>query len=414
MVNILKIGTVNSKKTLPIVNKPVLSYNYLKMLNPQKRTNQTPQFDLFGEMKKKIEKGFEKVEKAIEKVGDTIEKAGIVIESVGDAIVEEQEKKLTRVVESYFLKQEAAKNTVKDVLVQKVTNTEASLEAEKRAREQKELQDAQSQFYKLRDEYQLLLGTQKAVPSYTSALPQLKRNISYMQESIEQEKLLLSLEKTFRKGADGYDPKRRKPFVLSELEPIVIDEKKKFEDEILRVTKIFILNSFKVDKSLTCFNEVSKEFFKESASSLREIYAIKDEFLMKIAERIPFLGVVPKALRVNEQVRLTKCIVKDYRDVAEKYVKKGMDPYIDEYNKQYQTILDYVLKNLDTYAKEKLSEKCMDKIKEIQDLRFKVSSKLIEGFAYGGKKIVDACNDVEKNGKKEVVTKALFTIVGLI
>lgn len=401
MVKIIKIGVNNSKKTLPITDKAVVSY--LNLVKLQQNISKSPKNDFFSDIKK-----------GLEKVGNVIEKVGNEIEKQGEKLIKYQEKKIIKTVETVYKVQQTVKNTVQDVAMGVISNPDANFDAEKIMMNQFELKAAQSQYTKLKEEYKLVLGTQKAVPSYSYNLPELKRSIYTMQEEISREKMLLNLETILRKGGDGYDPKGRKPFILSDLEPININEKNKFEDEILRITKIFLSNSFKVDKSLSCFNEVSKEYFKESACALREIYEIKNELPIKLAERIPLLGIIPKTLRVNEQVRLTKCIIKDYKDVAEKYVKKGMTPYIDEYAKQYDTILNYVLKNLDTDSKEKLSEKCMDKIKEAQDLRYNVTSKLIKGFSFGGKKIIDACNNVKEKGTKEIVTKAIFAISGLI
>lgn len=56
---------------------------------------------------------------------------------------------------------------------------------------------------------------------------------------------------------------------------------------------------------------------------------------------VPFVGVLPKTVRVADQYNLTKCILHDFEDITQKYVKNGIQLKIKKYGEQYDKIEEF-------------------------------------------------------------------------
>ena len=145
-----------------------------------------------------------------------------------------------------------------------------------------------------------------------------------------------------------------------------------------------------------------------------KIFDLKSDSTNKLLERIPKLGIIPKILRVSEQIRLAKCVIKDFNDVSEKYVSKSMIPYIKEFENQYKTIVNYIeTHSFKSKIHNQFTKNCLEKVEEVNTERKDTSIKLLDSFSIGGSNINQTCDKVKKNGIKEVAMKAVFMIIPL-
>ncbi len=245
-------------------------------------------------------------------------------------------------------------------------------------------------------------------------LSELKEKRQLLTQAVQREEMLLKLENEFTKGADFYDPTNGMGtgnLNPDNLKEIKVNKDNKYRDELRRMVLLFFENSAKIDPALHDINTLSKNFFSEAAKSIKEIYRLKQDDLAWL-ERIPKIGIVPKALRVGEQNRLSKCIIKDYKDVTEKFITNGAIPLFEKYNNQYNTIMNYIGKNI---AKERADREftldVIDKMQEAFELRMKIDAKMMDAYTTNGVNIANTCNKIKKRGNTELLIKTVSTLV---
>ena len=109
---------------------------------------------------------------------------------------------------------------------------------------------------------------------------------------------------------------------------------------------------------------------------------------------IPILGLLPKSLRVIGDINLTRCILKDYKDITNKYVKGGIQPTIELYGRQYNYIKEFADSNVTSEADRQYSEKLLKVIQEAKDKRLKTYAKIFYNYEKGGKSLRNICYNV--------------------
>lgn len=231
-------------------------------------------------------------------------------------------------------------------------------------------------------------------------------------EEVEHEKLMQKLEKEFRKGKDHYKPSRmRDSFKPQQLQEIQPQEKyKSYKEELKRLCNLYLGNSAIMDFNADCFNELTENYFKTAAISLKEIFNIGSE--TRLLERIPKLGIIPKVLRVHDQVRLANCVKKDYDDVTNEYVKQGFAPLMNKYNTQYDAISEFVSKNKIQHALHLFfTNNHMKKLKQARSNRVALSTELLKKYSKSGANLCNMSKKIKRNGAVDIVRKAIVTFI---
>ena len=128
-------------------------------------------------------------------------------------------------------------------------------------------------------------------------------------------------------------------------------------------------------------------------------------------ERIPKLGLIPKVLRVSDQIILTRFISKDYEEFAEKYIKGGIIPFIEKYNSQYMQIFNYINENKvqPTVQHEKFALEMPKIIDSIKQIRMQTDYKLVNSYASNRMNVENICKRVKTKGIIDVARKTAVT-----
>ncbi len=279
-----------------------------------------------------------------------------------------------------------------------------------------ELEILQKEFERVLQQYYTLLGFRADMQKYsgwkTLTLPALKTMVAEVKEEILREKMMQGLEIQFTKGARHYLPKRE-PFDCSDIQSLNVPDKSgNYKKELKELAITYLKNSARVDKSLLLFNELSHNFFSEAAQSIKDIYAIQSDPVNKWLERIPKLGIIPKALRVKEQVRLTRCILKDYGNVSESYVNIALKPYIKKYDNQLSLIKDYVAQHkVKAMFFKGYTNSIISTLEKARAKRMNAGKHLLDNYAANGANLSKMCYKIQKNGGIDLVKKTLFTLL---
>lgn len=227
----------------------------------------------------------------------------------------------------------------------------------------------------------------------------------------EERDMMDDLKNFFRKGGANYLPQRPldpfNPENLKEITPKT--DYSSTKEEVQRLCNLYIQNTAIVDTSAVGFNALSKNFFSSAAAGLKEIFDLGSD--VKILERIPKIGVVPKTLRISQQMALIKCIQKDYKEVTDWYVKNGVVSIVDKYNKQYETIKDFIESSSSlNKADKQYARACLAKIKEAKDKRGALYAKMLSNYAKAGSNLNKICNTKNTKNAFELARKVAITI----
>ena len=225
-----------------------------------------------------------------------------------------------------------------------------------------------------------------------------------------------------KKGADGYNGNNGGCSGYMYLLSDVSSRQKEYNDcvqfqkELERICKIFISNSKKIEEPMQNFDEIIKNYFRINASKLQEIYEIENNTITKVFERIPKLGIIPKGLRVFEQWNLANCITKDFKDVMDKHVYRGIHQVAKKYDEQFKYILDFAQKHNGKFSKNNdyFIESMLGVTKQVYNEREKVYSILYDRFITGGSNIKKICQKTKTRGGASLAKKAIFTIIPFV
>lgn len=242
-----------------------------------------------------------------------------------------------------------------------------------------------------------------------------------LEREIERAKMINKLKREFTKGAEFYLPLGEKqsfqPDKLIEIVPknIETNNSNSYRAELKRLCMIFENNSEITEPAMITFNEIVSNFFIQASKSIKEIFDLQKNQKNRWLERIPKLGLIPKVLRVSEQIALTNCIMKDYKEISSKYLQKMIIPYFKKYNSQYDKIkafADKYIPYLSTQDK-RFTVRMLKKIKDIKEKRDKTNSNIVDSYTKGGMNINNICKNIRLRGSLELATKTLSTFVSL-
>ncbi len=242
---------------------------------------------------------------------------------------------------------------------------------------------------------------------------------SVLNEEINRAVMINRLKVGLTKGADSYMPDSWKfdfntmRFINIKSKNIEQDDDTAYRIELKRLCNIFEQNSAIVESAIITFNKLVSSFFKQSSMSIKEIFNLQKNSTNRWLERIPKLGFIPKFLRISEQIALTNCIMKDYKDISSKYVKQIILPYFREYDSQYEEIKNFVNRNKKKQSAEDkiFTDSILEKISSIKERRDRSNANNIRAFTNGGMNISNICKNVRMRGSIELITKTVSTFM---
>lgn len=230
----------------------------------------------------------------------------------------------------------------------------------------------------------------------------LKALLNNLNRYIKHQELIEKLKKVYRRGADYYvnnsalGQNNKANLLSTKLKRIAVKSDPSnfnYRAELKRLCKIYLANSKIIEKPLESFNNVMERFFSSAKINVKEIFDSK-QGLAYYSERIPILGAVPKTLRIVGDINLTRCILKDYKDITNQYVKDGIQPTMELYSRQYDYIREFANAHVSSEQDRLYTEKLLKIIQEAKDKRLKAYAKIFYNYEKGGGALRNICYNV--------------------
>ena len=235
-----------------------------------------------------------------------------------------------------------------------------------------------------------------------------------LEACIKHQEAINRLKSRYCRGASNFssggDDRNLRSCKLQDLPPELINKPNLTRQDLIILYNIFMKNSKTIEAPIKSFHNISKSFFKRTKSNMEEIFEIKKRWFW--AERIPKINIIPKTIRITGQINLTRCIMRDYREIMEKYIKNGINPTVTQYGNQYNIINSYtnIFKNNTLNKNEiKFADKLLYKMKNAKEDRVSTYTRLFDTYATAGYNINNFCKNVRLKGGIGLGLKALFT-----
>ncbi len=167
---------------------------------------------------------------------------------------------------------------------------------------------------------------------------------------------------------------------------------RQYRKELKRLCELFLIHSKMIGKSVDAFKNVSKTYYDSAKDKIEEIYELKGN--LRFAEMAPFIGVLPKTVRVADQYNLTRCILHDYEDIIQKYVKNGIQLKIKKYGEQYDKIEKFTKAHKHSSKDKQYTEIMLNMINNVKKERLGVYAKLYSNFIQAGLSIKHICYNI--------------------
>lgn len=304
-----------------------------------------------------------------------------------------------------------------------IKQCDESLKVYKQEESQK-IQQLQKEMASELERYKKMFSPDDLVPDLSLFMPNafkhlsleaLKERLNVLKACISHQDIINNLKNKYLNGAKSYiSDKEAENITNMKIEDdgdLNIKNGETYKSKLNRMCTAFLNESKSIETPILDFHNVSTKFFDRSKKNIEEIFELKDKWYYKYLEKVPKLGLVPKAMRVTGQLNLTRCIMKDYREVTDKYVKNGINPVISEYNRQFLKIRKFIEKNRDSleHDDKKYSKKLLKRITVIRDKHIDTYRKLFDIYAKGGCNISNICKNVRFQGLTSLVTKTIAT-----
>lgn len=285
----------------------------------------------------------------------------------------------------------------------------------------KELKQLQETFEQQLKRYQKMFKPDDIMPdlsifSYKKlSLNELKKLLKVLDACITHQGIIISLKKKYLHTASSYANEKQDANIqhsdVNELEIPYRRNKRTYRKHLDEMYQQFLESSKEIETPILDFNQISNNFFDRAKSSIEEIFEMKKKWYFKYLEKIPKLGLVPKSIRVTGQINLTRCIMKDYKAVTEKYITNGMNPMLQKYNNQYDKIKNFIERyhNILDEADLKYSNTILAKLSQVRRKHLESYKKLFDIFTKGGCNISNICNTVRLQGLVSLITKTIST-----
>lgn len=313
--------------------------------------------------------------------------------------------------------------------LQKFLNEADTLIEEKRLEEAKRIQE-QNQYNQLKSAYARKLQQYWNMFADGDMYPELPELYNYqnytflqLQEAmnklsslIDHQKVIKKLKKRYQKGAENYsgsdENERLKSRLAGEIDPDYSKSGgRQYRKELKRLCKLFLIHSRIVGKSIDDFKNVSKTYYSSAKNKIEEIYELKG--YVRFAEMVPFAGVLPKAVRVADQYNLTKCILHDFEDITQKYVKNGIQLKIKKYGEQYDKIEEFTKAHKHSSKDRQYTETMLNMINNVKKEHLGVFAKLYSAFIKAGLSIKHICYNIRLKDGMSLAIKTVKAAHGL-
>lgn len=247
-------------------------------------------------------------------------------------------------------------------------------------------------------------------------IEKLKELFDILDACISHQEIIISLKKKYLLGIVGYLTPREKQNIKLDNDKSKIQLKRykqsdDYRKELDRLCGLFIKYSQELETPIKDFHHVSTRFFDSAKKKIEEIFELKEKWYFKWLEKIPKLGLVPKSIRVTGQINLTRCIMKDYKEINNKYIQQDINPTITQYNQIYNKIKDFTLAHRKYLSQDDIdySDKALTRMTKIREKHLLTYKKLFDFYSKGGCNISNICNKVRIQGLISLVTKTITT-----
>lgn len=295
---------------------------------------------------------------------------------------------------------------------------------EKRIQEQNRLNKLMSSYIRKLNQYRNMFADGDMYPE----LPELQNYQNYtflqLQEAmnklsclIDHQKIIKDLKKRYQEGAEHYagsdENDRLKSSLPGEINPDYDKSGgRQYRKELKRLCKLFLIHSRIVGKSIDDFKNVSKTYYSSAKNKIEEIYELKGD--LRAAEMVPFVGVLPKTVRVADQYNLTKCILHDFEDITQKYVKNGIQLKIKKYGEQYDKIEEFTKAHKHSSKDKQYTEIMLNMINNVKKEHIGVYAKLYSDFIQAGLSIKHICYNIRLKDGMSLAIKTVYILASAL
>lgn len=295
---------------------------------------------------------------------------------------------------------------------------------DKRIQEQNRLNQLKSSYVRKLNQYRNMFASGDMYPE----LPELQNYQNYtflqLQEAmnklsslIDHQKIINALKKRYQDGAEHYAGSdgndRLKSWLPGEINPDYDKSGgRQYRKELKRICKLFLIHSRIVGRSIDDFKNVSKTYYSSAKNKIEEIYELKGN--LRAAEMVPFVGVLPKAVRVADQYNLTKCILHDFEDITQKYVKNGIQLKIKKYGEQYDKIEEFTKAHKHSSKDKQYTEIMLNMINNVKKEHLGVYAKLYSDFIKAGLSIKHICYNIRLKDGMSLAIKTVYILASAL
>lgn len=276
-------------------------------------------------------------------------------------------------------------------------------------RELNELNELRNKFQRRLYEYKRLFDKDDMLPdmsefeNYTGLnLVSLQKLYKTLEQRIEHQYGINNLKQLFKLGMSYYIPNiggragsdNSKVSSLRKISPNYNKKGSQYREELMRLCKLYLKNSKIIEPKIEEFNSTTKNFLDTAKSNIEKIYELKKDPKFKITEKVPYIGIVPKAVRFVDNINLTRCILKDFEEITKKYIQQGTHIDITEYGKQFNKIVKYAKSQNLSEEDKKYTEAILRLVQKAKTTRMETYTKVYKNFTDGGKAIRNICYNI--------------------
>ncbi len=245
---------------------------------------------------------------------------------------------------------------------------------------------------------------------------QLQEAMNKLSNLIDHQNIINTIKKRYQVGAEHYannnENHKLKSKLPGEIKPnYKKSEGREYRKELKRLCKLFLIQSKIVGESVDDFKNISKTYYRSAKNKIEEIYELKGD--LRFAEMIPFVGVLPKAVRVADQYNLTQCILHDFKDITQKYVKNGIQLKIKKYGEQYDKIDEFTKTHKHSSKDKQYTEIMLNMINNVKKEHLDIYAKLYSNFMQAGLSIKHICYNIRLKDGMSIAIKTVKVLHAL-
>ncbi len=195
--------------------------------------------------------------------------------------------------------------------------------------------------------------------------------------------------------------------ILLDISPDYNKSGKHYRAELMRVCKLYMQNTKIIELELEKFNSLTKKFINTSKDNIEKIFELKKDPIQNLIEKVPYAGIVPKAVRYADSINLTRCILKDFKEISESYIQKEAHLVIIKYGNQFNEIMAYTKNQNLSENDKKYTENILKLVQDSKKARTDTYTKIFKNYTISGNAIRNICYNIQV---KDTFGLALKTI----